>query len=52
MTGMHGDGTSDGTQVRFADPAGTAFHDVSFTEFEALLDASDPVAFGIGVLHF
>ena len=44
VTGMHGDGTSDGTQVYFLDPADGAPHHESFTAFAAHMEATAPPA--------
>jgi len=52
VTGLRGDGTSDGTTVRYLDPADGGTHDETFTEFLSQIDTSDAVATGLGIMHF
>jgi len=52
VTGMHGDGTSDGTQVYFLDPADGAPHHESFTAFAAHMEATDPASLNLGIYHY
>jgi hypothetical protein len=52
VTGMHGDGTPDGTEVYFVDPADGAADHESFTAFSAHLEAADPASLNLGIYHF
>ena len=52
VTGIRGDGSPDGTAVRYIDPADGGSHDETFTGFSAQIDASDAVATNLGVMHF
>jgi hypothetical protein len=52
VTGMHGDGTSDGTEVYFVDPGDGAAHHESFTAFSAHLEAADPASLNLGIYHY
>ena len=52
VTGMHGDGTSDGTRVHFVDPADASSHHESFTAFANHMEASDPARLGLGIYHY
>jgi hypothetical protein len=49
---MHGDGTSDGTEVFFVDPADGKQSHESFTAFGAHMEATDPVNLNLGIYHF
>jgi hypothetical protein len=51
ITGLHGDGTSDGTTVTFVDPADGATHQESFADFSAHLEATDASSLGLGFYH-
>ena len=52
VTGLQGDGTVEGTTVRFIDPAGGASDTEPFTTFTNQIDATDVVSSGLGILHF
>lgn len=52
VVGLRGDGSSDGTTVRYADPVDGGTHEESFTTFLNEIDASDVVATNLGVMHF
>jgi hypothetical protein len=52
ITGMHGDGTPDGTDLTIADPSSGGFRHESFTKFAQRLQAAEPVNFGVGVFHW
>lgn len=52
VTGMHGDGTSDGTEVYFADPGDGAVNHESYTTFSAHLEAADPASLNLGIYHY
>jgi Papain-like cysteine protease AvrRpt2 len=49
VTGMHGDGTSDGTQVHYLDPADGTSHHESFTAFSRHLEAADASSLSLGI---
>lgn len=50
---MRGDGTPAGTEVTIADPAtGTILRPEPFEEFDRRHGGRDPVAFGVGILHY
>ena len=52
VTGIHGDGSPDGTLVTIADPATGTSGTETFARFSDLLDASDTVDFATGIAHF
>jgi hypothetical protein len=52
VTGMHGDGTSDGTEVSFVDPADGASQHESFTVFTAHMEAADPASLNLGIYYY
>lgn len=49
---MKGDGTPDGTIVTFVDPLGGIRDTEKWAEFTRRMEATDPVAVGLGVYHF
>ncbi|MQA95349.1 MAG: hypothetical protein GEV11_12125 [Streptosporangiales bacterium] len=51
-TGIHGDGSPDGTLVGVADPDGGLVREETFAVFEAHIEASDVVNTGLGILHW
>ncbi|GAA0528091.1 hypothetical protein FHS83_002264 [Rhizomicrobium palustre] len=52
VVGMHGDGTSDGTQVKYVDPADGLIHNESYSEFAKHLEASDASSLNLGIYHY
>jgi hypothetical protein len=52
ITGVTGDGTSDGTTVSIADPATGKAGTETFRVFDPLHGGADPVALVVGVFHF
>ena len=52
VTGLSGDGTVEGTTVRFIDPKDGASDTEPFTTFTNQIDATDVVDSGLGILHF
>jgi hypothetical protein len=52
VTGVTGDGTSDGTTVLIADPASGKSGTETFRAFDLLHGGADPVALLVGVFHF
>jgi hypothetical protein len=51
ITGIHGNGTADGTTIRYIDPADGAPHDEPFNDFAGQIDATDAVETAIGIYH-
>lgn len=52
ISGMQGDGSADGTQVNFVDPADGAMHQESFTVFARHMEANDASSLGLGIYHY
>jgi hypothetical protein len=52
VTGIHGDGSLEGTSVTFVDPAAAASQSETFSEFLRRLETKDVIDLGLGVFHF
>jgi Papain-like cysteine protease AvrRpt2 len=52
VTGIVGDGTSQGTKVLVNDPSGSKPRTVVFQDFQNRLEAPDVVNSGLGIYHF
>ncbi|MFD0574663.1 papain-like cysteine protease family protein [Kitasatospora gansuensis] len=52
VTGIHGDGSPDGTRVSYLDPADGQAHEEPFAVFAQHLEAGDAAALNLGIHHY